>query len=350
MNEKSKKAIVLRKEPESLVPDAKNMSEISKMLLDSGMWPNLKPRGIPGVFAVIEYGRELGIPPVAALNTMAIVNGRLTMEAKALLAVANNRAGVTWKVESLTAKGCAMTFLRPGFEPVKVGFDEADAKAAGLLGKDNWRDYAKDMYFARACSRGVRQIAPDAVLGLYAIEEMQDIIMPATGDIKEVKSEPEPETEKRKEPEKENPLEPKTEGKTTAKPTSETKPLTKTKAAEQAKPGTAPVKSDKERVIENIKAMLAKKTFDPKEFKIFLYDFAKSHKAKFVDLNQFKNLSFHEGDYADLQKLVLHFEYMSKEYLNWAKLYQPEAKEPFSEKDQEEGVENAGSEEDDIPF
>jgi hypothetical protein len=316
MNKKTTTAIVPRREPESLVPDAKNMSEISKMLLDSGMWPSLKPRGIPGVFAVIEYGRELGIPPVAALNTMAIVNGRLTMEAKALLAVANQRAGVTWKVESLTAKGCAMTFFRPGFEPIKVSFDEADAKAAGLLGKDNWNHYAKDMYFARTGSRGVRQIAPDAVLGLYAIEEMQDIIMPAAGDIKEVVVEPKPEprkelnVEQKKEPEKETLPEPKT------KP--ESKPKAKAKLMEQAKPAIAPVKDDKERVIENIKAMLAKKTFDPTDFKKFLLNFATDHKVKFVDNNTWGNLSFHEGDYADLQRLVVHFEYMSAKYLEWA--------------------------------
>jgi hypothetical protein len=40
---------------------------------------------------------------------------------------------------------------------------------------------------------------------------------------------------------------------------------------------------------------------------------------------------------------------MSDKYLEWAKLYQPKGKEPFSEKDQEEeGVENPGPEEDDV--
>lgn len=180
-------AIVQRKEIDSLVPDTKNQADLAKILLDSGMWPNLKDKGVAGVFAIIEYGRELGIPPVAALNTMAIVSGRLTMEAKALLAVAHDRAGVTWKIETLTSKGCILIFSRPGFESVKSSFDETDAKAANLLGKDNWRNYPKDMYFARAASRGVRQIAPDAVLGLYVIEEMQDVILPATGEVIEAK-------------------------------------------------------------------------------------------------------------------------------------------------------------------
>jgi hypothetical protein len=64
------------------------------------------------------------------------------------------------------------------------------------------------MYFARTASRGVRQIAPDAVLGLYAIEEMQDIILPAEGEIKEaevVKEKPAEPVKKAKEKPKEEP-------------------------------------------------------------------------------------------------------------------------------------------------
>jgi len=331
MNKKTTTAIQVRTPTsESLVPDAKNLSEISKMLLDSGMWPKLKPNGVPGIFAIIEYGRELGIPPVAALNTIVIVSGRLTMEAKAMLAVANQRAGVTWEVES-TDKGCAITFSRPGFKSsLKSVFNEADAKAAGLLQKDNWKAYPKDMYFARAAARGVRQIAPDAVLGLYLPEEAQDFIMPAAGEIVEVKPEPQKElkVEKKEEPEKETLPTPATEPKPAAKPTAE------------PKPATTPVKDEKAIMIETIKAKLAEKTFDPKNFKIFLYDFAKTHKVKFVELNRFKNLSFHEGDLNDLHRLIVNFEWLSKEYIAWAKLYQPKP---------EERAENGGPGEDNEP-
>jgi len=335
---KTTTAIVPRKETESLVPDAVNMSMIAKKLLDSGMWPKFKNEA--QVFAAAEYGRELGIGPVMSLNTIFPVNGQLSMMAGAMLAVANQKAGVTWKVEAWTAKGCTLIFSRPGFDPLKATFDETDAKEAGLLGKDNWRGYSKDMYFSRAATRGVRKIAPDAILGLYSIEEMQDVIMPSAEDIKEVKTEPEPENEKKKEPEKETPPASAAEPKPTPKSVSTPKSGTKTKPAEQAKPAITPVKDDKERVIENIKAMLAEKTFDPKHFKIFLYDFAKDHKVKFVERNQFKNLSFHEGDYNDLCKLLVHFDYVSAKYLEWAKLYQPEAKE---------SVENAEPGEDQEP-
>lgn len=154
-------------------------------------------------------------------------------------------------------------------------------------------------------------------------EREQDEVMPKPGEIKEVKREPE--TEKKKEPEKQTPPEPKASPKPAAKPTPD------------------PNLTDKKLVVEKIKALLAEKTFDPKHFKTFLYDFAKIHRVKFVEKNQFKNLSFHEGDYNDLCKLVDNFEWLSNEYQKWAKLYKPEAKEP------EEGVENGGPEEDNEP-
>ena len=154
------------------VADVTNVRALAKDLLDSGLFPGV--RNIAGAVTVIQAGLELGIPPVAALNTMVVINGRLAMEAKALLAVAHNRAGVTWTVTKEGPEGCWMTFSRPGWPDVEASFTAEEAKAAGLLGKQNWKLYERDMYFARTAGRGVRRIAPDSTLGLYAKEEMLD--------------------------------------------------------------------------------------------------------------------------------------------------------------------------------
>lgn len=166
------KALV-KAEADGLIPQTQNMVALAKHLLESKMFPNAG--SLAGVVTIMEYGRELGLPPVAALNTMAVIRGRLTMEAKAMLAVANKNAGVSWKVVELTNDKCTMQFNRPGFEPCTVTFTVEEAKEAGLLSKDAWKLYRQDMLFARCASRGVRRIAPDAVLGLYSTEEMQDV-------------------------------------------------------------------------------------------------------------------------------------------------------------------------------
>jgi hypothetical protein len=154
-------------------PDVQNLRALAADLLASGLFQGVKT--VQGALTVIQAGLELGIPPVAALNTMVIINGRLAMEAKALLAIAQKKAGVTWRVIREDDKGCEIMFSRPGWPDTSSTFNEEEAKAAGLLGKANWKTYPKDMYFARAAGRGIRRIAPDAVLGLYAKEEMADV-------------------------------------------------------------------------------------------------------------------------------------------------------------------------------
>jgi hypothetical protein len=172
MTETKETAIVKRQE-DHLLANPRDMRTLAQDLVNSQMFPNAK--NIPGVIAIIQAGFELGIPPVAALNTMSVINGRLALEAKALLAIAQKKVGVSWKVLKEDDSGCEMEFSRPGFSPINVTFTEKEAKEAGLLGKQNWKTYKRDMYFARCASRGVRRIAPDAVLGMYSREEMLDV-------------------------------------------------------------------------------------------------------------------------------------------------------------------------------
>jgi len=172
MTEEKKDALGRPSSEKVQVPDVANVRALAKDLLDSGLFPGVK--NVAGAVTVIQAGLELGIPPVAALNTMAIINGRLTLEAKALLAIAQNRAGVSWRVTREDEKGCEIIFSRPGWPDAASTFTEDESKAAGLLSKANWKTWPKDMYFARAASRGIRRIAPDAVLGLYSKEEMTD--------------------------------------------------------------------------------------------------------------------------------------------------------------------------------
>jgi len=182
----TKTTAIVRKEAEPLVPDAENMTKVIKVLLASGMWPQFENE--PQAWAAAEYGRELGLGPAMSLNSIFPVNGKLGIMTNVMLAVAAQKAGVTWKVEGMTPKGCIIVFMRPGFEPLKVSFDESDARAAGLLSKDNWKGYPTDMYYIRAAARGIRKIAPDAVLGIYSVEELRDVgpdIMPKPEEIKE---------------------------------------------------------------------------------------------------------------------------------------------------------------------
>ena len=147
-----------------------SLQKVAVGLFKSGMFPNAKNEY--GAFAIVEYGHELGIPPMMALKNINIISGQLACNAQLMLSMAMSR-GVTYKVIAETDKGATIEFQRGNIKYTST-FNEDDAKAAGLTGKDNWKKYARDMYFWRASAKGIRRIAPDAVLGLYTKDEISN--------------------------------------------------------------------------------------------------------------------------------------------------------------------------------
>lgn len=147
------------------------LREVSQGLFKSGMFPNAKNEF--GAFAIVEYGHELGIPPMMSLKNINIISGQLAVNGQLMLSLAMAR-GVIYEVKEETDKGCTILFKRQGFSPYEATFNEKDAQAAGLTGKDNWKKYPKDMYFWRAVAKGVRRIAPEAVMGLYTADEISE--------------------------------------------------------------------------------------------------------------------------------------------------------------------------------
>lgn len=205
MVEKSEtKEIVVRDEVP--LPAIKNLFSIAKYLYESGMFPSVE--SLAGAIAIIECGREIGLPPAVALQTMCVVKGRLCIESKAMLALAK-RKGVSWKIIKLDNDGCEMEFYRDGFEPMRVSFTREDAEKMHLLGKDNWQKDLQTMYVYRTAARGIRRFAPDVFL-LYTIEEIESADIPEPVQMPKIASQPsekkEPITVEIKEKEKKKPI------------------------------------------------------------------------------------------------------------------------------------------------
>lgn len=152
---------------------------LSKALAASGdMVPKPFQDKPEATMAAILRGMEIGLAPMQALSSIAVINGRASLWGDALPALMF-RAGHTVDVV-LTGEGddmVATATLTRGDSGTSFvrSFSVADAKAAGLLGKAGpWTQYRPRMLSMRARTLAIRDGAPDALMGLQVAEEVQD--------------------------------------------------------------------------------------------------------------------------------------------------------------------------------
>jgi len=180
----------------SLAPALK---KISGWLAQGRMFPHA--RSAEEIYCIIQYGAEVGIPPVTALQNIAVINGRIAMNGQLMLALAR-RGGVRLNVKKSDDKECIIEFFR-GEEKLTESFTIEEAKKAGLLKGTNWQKYPKDMLFWRTVARGVRRIASDLISGAYLPDEITegeafDIAEAKVEVIEERQEQPQPKRESRR--------------------------------------------------------------------------------------------------------------------------------------------------------
>lgn len=112
--------------------------------------------------------RELGIPPVLALNGgIRNINGNIEISARMMNALMR-RAGIRIKIKESTDAICVVSGTRPDGDTATCSYSYKEAQSAGLIKTGGgWTKNPKDMCFARAISRLARQLAPDIIGGCY---------------------------------------------------------------------------------------------------------------------------------------------------------------------------------------
>lgn len=149
----------------------------AKALAASNLLPRTYQNHPENVLVAIEYGHALGIPPIQAINSIHVIEGKPSASAD-LIAALVRRAGHRLRVvEEPTSDGpkVTATLIRaddPDFAFTAI-WDRAKARTAGLLGKGNWKNYEGQMMRARAITEVCRQGANEALYGvLYSPEEL----------------------------------------------------------------------------------------------------------------------------------------------------------------------------------
>ena len=105
-------------------------------------------------------GQEIGIGPFASMTGIHIIKGKPVMGANVVATIIENDPRYDYRIIKLENDGCIIDFYQHGKKIGTTSFLEADAKAAGLFGKDNWKKFPRNMYFARAISNGARWYTP----------------------------------------------------------------------------------------------------------------------------------------------------------------------------------------------
>ena len=128
----------------------------------------------------IQAGAEIGLSPMQAMQSIAVVNGRPSIFGDAAMAVAKASPVCEYVTEIIEGEGEQMvaicTAKRRGYPaPTISRFSVADAKKAGLWGKSGpWTQYPKRMLQMRARGFALRDCFPDVLRGLVTAEEAQD--------------------------------------------------------------------------------------------------------------------------------------------------------------------------------
>lgn len=161
---------------------------LATAIAKSGMAP--RDMSTPEKLTVaILHGLEIGIPPMMAINKIAVVNGRPTLWGDAVPALLLSKG---FKIrEMMYAEGedrfAQCTVIRPNGEQIVRNFSVRDAMTAGLWGKPGpWKQYPDRMLQMRARGLASRDGAADVLSGIYLTEEMQDVEAPnGNGDLME---------------------------------------------------------------------------------------------------------------------------------------------------------------------
>lgn len=147
----------------------------AQYLADSDMVPK-DFKGKPGnCLIAMQWGNELGMKAIQAIQNIAVINGRPALWGDAVIALVRSSPLCEYVQEEDDGHKATCKVKRRG-EPEQVRtFSMDDAKQAGLLGKQGpWMQYPKRMRQMRARAFALRDVFPDVLRGMPVAEEVMD--------------------------------------------------------------------------------------------------------------------------------------------------------------------------------
>lgn len=161
----------------SLAPrDLVQALEFADRLAKSTLVPK-EFQGNPGnILVAVQWGMELGLQPMQAMQNIAVINGRPSLWGDAVIGLVKASPVCEYVIEEVTDEVATCRVKRRGEVEQVRAFSKHDARTAGLLSKQGpWTSYPKRMMQMRARSWALRDVFPDVLRGMPIAEEVMDI-------------------------------------------------------------------------------------------------------------------------------------------------------------------------------
>jgi hypothetical protein len=124
-------------------------------------------------FAVIAAtGHELGMQPMRAIRSLAMVKGKVVESADSQLA-RFKAAGGRSQFEVLDETKAILHLIHPNGDKHTESFTIEDAKRAGLSSNSNYSKFPKAMLRSRAITAGLKSVGWEGAVGAYDPDELR---------------------------------------------------------------------------------------------------------------------------------------------------------------------------------
>lgn len=164
-----------------------DLARVGDVFVRSGFFADT--RDAAQAIVKVMAGQELGFAPIASMTGVYIVKGKVSLSANLIAAAVKRSGRYTFRVRQHDAKICEIEF----FELDKAGNKESigvssftmqEATQAGLASSATWKNFPRNMLYARAMSNGAKWYCPDVFGGpVYTPDELGATIDGETGEV-----------------------------------------------------------------------------------------------------------------------------------------------------------------------
>lgn len=148
-----------------------DLMSIGKAFAESGLFQDVKSAAQAVV--KVQAGAELGLPPVASMTGIHLIQGKIVVGAGLLASRVKGSGKYDYRVTEHSDKVCSIDFIQGGEVIGTSTFTLEDAKKAGTKNLDK---FPRNMLFARAMSNGVKWYTPDLFqTAVYVPGEIEEV-------------------------------------------------------------------------------------------------------------------------------------------------------------------------------